>query len=134
MIATDLFANLLPWCLQVAAIVAVASMLPWLFRLDTAGVRYVYWRAVAVLCLTLPWIQPYRDLRESAPASDATGVTVATTAVSAVARTVPHLNWEWLLLGVLALGVVVRFGWLTLGLIRLLPSNSESVPTKPMMR
>ena len=119
MIATDLFANLLPWCLQVAAIVAVASMLPWLFRLDTAGVRYVYWRAVAVLCLTLPWIQPYRDLRVSAPASDATGVTVATTAVSAVARTVPHLNWEWLLLGVLALGVVVRFGWLTLGLIRL---------------
>ena len=36
-----------------------AALLPWMFRLDAAGVRYAYWRGVALLCLALPWIQPY---------------------------------------------------------------------------
>ena len=119
MIATDLVSNLLTWCLQVAAIVAVASLLPSLFRLDAAGVRYVYWRGVAVLCLTLPWIQPYRTVRVSSNTTVAADAAVATTAISAVARTVPHLNWEVLLLDVLAIGIVLRFAWVAAGLIRL---------------
>ena len=119
MISTDLLSNLLPWCLQIAAVVAVASLLPWTFRLDAAGVRYVYWRAVAVLCLSLPWIQPYRNSRVPNQTAALTDATIASTAVSAVVRTVPHLNWELFLLWVLAIGIVVRVGWLTVGLIRL---------------
>ncbi len=119
MISTDLVSNLLTWCLQVAAIVAVASLLPWLFRLDAAGVRYVYWRGVAVLCLTLPWIQPYRTLRASAQTTVAADAAVATSAVSAVAPTAPHFNWELLLVSLLAIGIVLRLAWLTAGLIRL---------------
>ncbi|HEU4936565.1 MAG TPA: M56 family metallopeptidase, partial [Vicinamibacterales bacterium] len=119
MIATDLLANLIPWCLQVAAIVAIASLLPWLFRLDAAGVRYVYWRSVAVLCLALPWIQPYRQSRVSTQTIAAADTTTATAAVGAAAPTVSYLNWELLLLWVLAVGIVARFGWLALGLIRL---------------
>jgi hypothetical protein len=57
MIAPAFAANLLFWSLQVAAVVALASLLPVLFRLDTPGVRYTYWRAVAIFCLLLPWIQ-----------------------------------------------------------------------------
>jgi len=119
MIATDLLANLIPWCLQVAAIVAIASLLPWLFRLDTAGVRYMYWRAVAALCLALPWIQPYRQSRVSTQTITAADTTTATAAVGAAAPIVSYLNWELLLLWVLAIGIVARFGWLALGLIRL---------------
>ncbi len=119
MIATALLANLLPWCFQVAAVVAVASLLPWLFRLDAAGVRYVYWRTVAVLCLALPWIQPYRDSRFSTQPGIAGDPATATATVSAIARTVPNLNWDLLLLWLLAIGIVVRLGWLLVGLIRL---------------
>jgi TonB family protein len=119
MISTDLLSNLLPWCLQVAAVVAVASLLPWLFRLDAAGVRYVYWRGVAVVCLALPWIQPYRTLPATTHATAAADAAIASTTANAVARTVPQLSWELLLFWVLAIGIVVRFGWLTGGLIRL---------------
>jgi TonB family protein len=119
MIPTHVLANLLPWSLQVAAIVAIASLLPWLVRLDAAGVRYVYWRAVAVLCLTLPWIQPYRNLPVSARAAVSTDSTRATAAVGVVAQTVPQTNWESLLVWVLLIGIVVRFAWLAIGLVRL---------------
>ena len=57
MISADLLRNVLAWSLQATVIVGVAGVLPWLVRLDAAGVRYAYWRAVAVLCLVLPWIQ-----------------------------------------------------------------------------
>ena len=117
--ATGLVSNLLPWCLQVAAIVATASLLPWLFRLDAAGVRYVYWRGVAVLCLTLPWIQPYRSVRLSTQTAPAAAATIASSAVTDVAQSAPQFNWELLLLWVLAIGIVARLGWLTIGLIRL---------------
>ena len=119
MISTHLLSNLLPWCLQVAVIVAVASLLPWLFRLDAAGVRYMYWRTVAALCLILPWVQPYREARASTATAAVADSTIATTAVGAAARSVQHLNWEVALLCVLAMGVVARLGWLTAGLIRL---------------
>jgi TonB family protein len=118
MIATGLLPNLMPWYLQVAAIVTVASVLPWLFRVDAPNVRYVYWRAIAVLCLTLPWIQPYRP-SQPLIASTAADATIAPTAVGAVARTVPQINWETFLLCVLAIGIVVRLGRLSTGLIRL---------------
>ncbi len=119
MISSALLPNLLPWCFQVAAIVAGASLLPWLFRLDAAGVRYVYWRTVAVLCLALPWIQPYRVSHISTRTTVTADATTATTVVGTVARAVPHLNWDVLLLWVLAIGIVVRLGWLILGLTRL---------------
>jgi len=118
MIFTGVLSNLLPWCLQAAAIVAIAALLPWLFRLDAAGVRYVYWRAVGVLCLTLPWIQPYREARVPTPAAAVADITMATTTVGAVAPS-QYFNWDLLLLWLLAIGVVARLGWLTVGLIRL---------------
>ena len=62
MISADLLANVLAWSLQAALITGPACVLPWLLRLDAAGVRYAYWRAVALLCLALPWIQPYQGI------------------------------------------------------------------------
>jgi len=118
MISTGIVANLLPLSLQVLAVVAAASLLPWLFRLDAAGVRYTYWRTVAVLCLALPWIQPYRAARISTTSVVSTATTVDS-AIVVGARTVAQINWESLLLWVLAIGIVVRLGWLAAGLIRL---------------
>jgi TonB family protein len=111
-------ANLLPGSLQAAAVVAAAALLPWLFRLDVAGVRYTYWRAIAVLCLVLPWIQPYRP--ERGVAATVTNV-VAVASVQATPGTsgVANTNWGFLVLAVLAAGILLRLAWLAFGLIKL---------------
>jgi TonB family protein len=126
MISTGLVANLVPLSLQVLAVVAAASLLPWLFRLDAAGVRYAYWRTVALLCLTLPWIQPYRAALMSTETMVVTATTTTNAAVVAGARAVAQLNWGSLLLSVLAIGVIVRLGWLAAGLIRLQRLRQEA--------
>ena len=112
-------ANLLTWSLQVAAIAAAASLLPWLFRLDAAGVRYAYWRTVAALCLALPWLQPYHDSRLARGSANA--AVMATTAVAAPlhAAGIPVMNWELLFVVALAAGIVARLCWLGMGLVRL---------------
>ena len=73
MIAASALTNLAIYSAQVAIVTAVASMLPGLLRLDNPGARYAYWRAVGLLCLALPWIQPYLE-----PASTLSGTTGTT--------------------------------------------------------
>lgn len=118
MTSIDISANLLPWSLQVAGIVVAGSLLPWLFRLDVAGVRYAYWRATALLCLTLPWIQPYQQTRGSSQATVAV-VTSENATSSAIAGTAQSVHWESVLVALLAIGIIVRLGWLAAGLMKL---------------
>ena len=119
MIAPAFAANLLFWSLQVAAVVAVASLLPVLFRLDTPAVRYMYWRTVAVLCLLLPWIQRY------GPAGSATPTVRQNVSSSAIVTRsfAPsggiHGSWSSTILVVIAAGILLRALWLACGLIRL---------------
>ena len=49
MISAAALGNVLAWSLQAAVVVGVASVLPWLFRLDAAGVRFV-WDHCGVFC------------------------------------------------------------------------------------
>ena len=119
MISADLLGNVLAWSLQAAVVVGVACVLPWLLRLDAAGVRYAYWRAVALLCLALPWVQPYRGLQPSRPSSAVTIVeTTAASAVSFIPAS-PSIDWAAVAVAVLATGVVLRLLWLSFGLVKL---------------
>lgn len=115
MIAT----NLLAASLQVAALVAVASLLPSLFRLDVPGVRYAYWRTVSLLCLALPWIQPYREMKFATQSSALEVTTAASSASAAMTQAIPAWSWEQLLIMVLVVGAAARLGWLVAGLMRL---------------
>ena len=115
MIAT----NLLAWSIQVAALVAGASLLPSLFRLDVPGVRYAYWRMVSLLCLALPWIQPYRETKLLSASTTSAVTTTASSASAGVAQTVSSWNWEQFLIVVLVVGIAVRLAWLATGLMRL---------------
>ena len=118
MTSTQIVTNLLPWSLQAAGVVAVAGLLPWLFRLDAAGVRYTYWRGVALLCLALPWIQTYQRAR---PAT--AGTTVAVTTATASTPTAPVMaspvSWGTIALTAVAIGIVLRLVWLAVAVIRL---------------
>jgi protein TonB len=118
MIPDAAIGNLAIYSLQIAVIVAVASVLPWLLRLDNAGARYAYWRAIGLLCLALPWIQPYQRLHSASSA--ARGAVTDTAVVSAVSSGAQApVDWAPIVLSVIAVGVLLRLAWLGLGLFKL---------------
>jgi TonB family protein len=134
MISAAALGNVLAWSLQAAVVVGAASVLPWLLRLDAAGVRYAYWRVVALLCLALPWIQPYHALQPGARAVVASVVGTATGAVRSAADTIPHTDWAAIAVGTIATGIVLRFLWLGFGLVKLrqLRLSAAMGPTVPV--
>jgi TonB family protein len=116
---SDALGNVLAWSLQAAVVVGAASVLPWLLRLDAAGVRYGYWRVVALLCLVLPWIQPYQGFQPGGRAAVVNVVDGVAGAGSSAADTIPNIDWTAVAVATLATGIVLRFLWLGFGLVKL---------------
>ena len=125
-------ANLLPWSLQAAGVVAAGALLPWLFRLDVAGVRYTYWRAVAVLCLALPWVQPYTH-EPALVSTVAADVAVAGSQAQSAAVATARVDWGVIALVVLAAGILLRLLWLALGLARLRRLRNAALMDRPVL-
>ena len=111
--------NLAAYSLQVLATVILATALAALLRIDVAGLRYLFWRAVLVLCLLLPVMQERQLPRASASASIAVDTAVAAGPVLPPAATFVWFDWAGLILPVLAAGTIVRLGWLAVSLGRL---------------
>src|SRR5688572_11797358 len=70
--------NLVAWTSQTIVIAALAALLSWVIKVDAAGIRFAYWRAVLLLCLLLPLLQGRQagEIPPPAPSLDATAVTV----------------------------------------------------------
>jgi TonB family protein len=119
MISADPLGNLVIYSVQVGVIVAGASLLPALLRLDNAGARYAYWRAVGILCLALPWIQPYHE--RAAPGTARAGAAITEIISTSPAGSSVPMATDWAAVAVVALGLgaVLRLSWLALGLWRL---------------
>jgi TonB family protein len=115
----DAIANLGIYSLQIAVIVAGASILPWALRLENPGARYAYWRAIGAFCLVLPWIQPYRQVAFSSSSAVESVVINAVAASTRGASGDVQLDWPLVILSLLALGAILRLLWLGLGLYRL---------------
>jgi len=123
-------ANLRAWALQAAVVILVAAPLPRLLGLWSPRVRMAYWRVLLLACLLLPLLQPWVARPEPTPAA-AIEVAAATTVVGATtdalpapivpAAAAPSSGWRWPLpfgaMEVLIAGVVLRLGWLGLGVV-----------------
>jgi TonB family protein len=114
--------NLGLYSAQLACVVALGGLTFGVLRVDTAAVRYVSWRALLTLTLTLPWLQRRRVRLE--PASVDADVFFSTIAgsdtVGGVSPAAIHaFNWPAAITLVLAFGIAVRLGWLTIGFLRL---------------
>jgi TonB family protein len=109
--------NFLASSAQIALIATIASVALWALRLRAPGVRYTYWRIVAVLCLSLPWMQPHVTAR----AGSVTVVESIATAGSPASATPLSLHADLVLMAVLVLaaGALLRLAWLGVGLVRL---------------
>jgi TonB family protein len=126
-----LLSNLLAWSLQVLSIVLVGGALPSLLRIRTPGVRHSYWRALLLICLLLPVLQPWQgaasgSFKVVSPDGLLTGAPPSSSSVLPQGRGVasfwlamssgPRMNVIVLLI---AAGIVIRLAWLVLGLLRL---------------
>jgi TonB family protein len=120
--------NLFAWSLQVAIVVAAASLIARVLHVDAPGARYAWWRLVLVLCLALPVLQPWQhaaaipgtlllDARDDTPSPRVAGTGVAPTdAAILFARRGAAAT---LITVTLALGTALRLVWLAAGLFRL---------------
>jgi beta-lactamase regulating signal transducer with metallopeptidase domain len=111
-------ANIVSASEQAAVIVVLAALLVWLLRLDTPGVRYVFWRVVALGCLLLPWVQRYRPTQASIVTTEiASGATRASGLIAPASRSATDLTILMLLL--VTAGAVLRLLWLLTGVVKL---------------
>jgi len=117
-------ANLLAWWLQAGVVVLVAAPLPRLLGLWSPRVRMAYWRVVLVGCLLLPLAQPWVERAEPAAlqvatAADVVGAPSGAETASASSGAPPF--WRRQLpfgaVEVLVAGVLLRLGWLGLGVV-----------------
>jgi TonB family protein len=118
-----LLSNLFAHAAQVAAIAALGTLLVRVVRIDSAPVRYAYWRLLAAVCVLLPWLQgraplPTDQITPTAPASIDIGLASSADAGSSVAGAA-GVEWTlWLSVALIA-GVAIRSLWIVAGLWRL---------------
>jgi protein TonB len=123
-------ANLLAASGQTAVVVALATTVLWILRVRTPGVSYAFWRAVAALCLVLPWIQPYRRITGTSNASVALGAALDAARQSTVsALSSAPVDLATIALFVIAGGALLRLAWLVVGIVKLRHLRREG--TKP---
>jgi beta-lactamase regulating signal transducer with metallopeptidase domain len=140
-------ANLLAWAAQVAAVVAIGLLTPVLLGMRAPGARLVFLRVLLVGCVLLPVLQPWAVRPAPAPAAlelapadlmaPATGSPVALSLPDVATGSTSRLassqwpSWPAIAIGVLAAGVVVRLGWLGLGLLSLMRLRRSSTAIAP---
>ena len=127
----DLLAhNVVAHWLQAGLLAGVAGLGVAVLRIRRPGFLLRFWQAVLLLLLAAPWIQPWQPVAAAptgvlAPISgleqaveSGAGVSVAGRVIALPAARWRVDPWTWAL-GLLAAGVIVRLGWIGLGLLRL---------------
>ena len=121
--------NLVAGGAQLALIVTIAALLQRLVRVDAPGVRYLYWRAIAALCVALPWIQSYRQAGEqAAPFAAATAEVVTAAVTAAGGDPIVRIDWAAFAAIAIAAGAAARLLWIGAGLLELRRLRARSAP------
>jgi TonB family protein len=142
MIASLLDDNLVRACLQIALVVLVAAPLPRALAVRSPATRLAFWRVVMVACLLAPLLQPRLPTASPAAAVRVAGgeVTVdpagpgspANEAPPSTAASVPLT--PGVLTRAIGLGILLRLGWLALGLFTLRRLRGQGTPLVPRPR
>jgi TonB family protein len=128
MISDTLIHNIVAGGAQIALIVAGAALLQRIVRVD-AGARYYYWRAIAALCVVLPWIQSYREAGAEAAPIAAGAVEVITVGMAAAAADqIGSTDWGRVAILTIAAGAVARLLWIGAGFVKLRRLRAEAGP------
>jgi protein TonB len=120
--------NLVAYSLQIGLLVALAAFVPAILRLRLPGAKLVYWHFLLAACLLLPVLGPRTRETGTSTVQISSTVTLVTRTQPAPRPGIPMSEMALLLL---AAGVVVRLGWLGVGLWRLRQYRRHSQPLKP---
>jgi BlaR1 peptidase M56 len=114
--------NLLAWMEQAFLLASLGSLLLAVFRIRHPGTRLAFCHALLVVCLLLPWLQPWKHAG-SATRSDSSWLGVPVWIAGPQAR---------LLLWLLLAGGAAKLGWLLAGLWRIRQCRISSMPMYPI--
>jgi len=155
MILSTTLPNLLPWIEQITVIALVAALLPALFQVRHPRTQLAYCHLMLLVCLLLPFIEPWRHpvvLISGSSTPDDTVVATASpvappsaqatnggTSRSAALPPAPSPLPFWrkvpadrLLLWILAAGVLGRLSWLLAGLWHIRRYRIAATPLYPI--
>lgn len=112
--------NMIAFSAQIAVIVTGGALIAALVPIDAPGVRYMYWRVLAGLCLVLPWLQAYQEVPALVVAEAGTA-TVAAVPGLGLEASAWSAAAEWTTAAglLIAGGAAIRLAWLAAGLVRL---------------
>jgi TonB family protein len=112
--------NLFAYSLQIAILAAVGTLLAYLFRLRTPRVTLIYWQALLLASIFLPFMQRWKHPVFSRAISGSVNASsvVSNIALPANVRAPIHIPWEALAL-IIAAGIFLRLVWLVIGFFRL---------------
>ena len=118
------FGNLIAWSLQIALVAGVGLIALWLARVEAPAVRYVFLRALLVLCLVLPLLQPRLPLGRLQERPSGAGIAVDVSPRTSGARLSPaaavtQLSAPATVVAVIAAGTLLRLLWIAAGIGRL---------------
>ena len=128
MTAKFLWDNLVAYSLQIGLLVALAAFVPAILRLRLPGAKLVYWHVLLAACLLLPVLGPRTPEDDTSAVQISSTVTLIAPRQSTPRAGIPMSEMALLLL---ASGVVIRLGWLGVGLWRLRQYRRHSQPLKP---
>lgn len=120
--------NLAAYSAQVVVLIALATALSWVLRIDAAPVRYGFWRTVLTICLLLPLLQDRQVPAPAGAASTSTVHTEMTVVDVAPARGLSSIDWRAMVLPIVATGIGGRLLWLALNLGRLRRLRRSGAP------
>ena len=127
MSTSQIWPNVLAYALQIGLLVALGALAPALLRLRTPGAQLLYWQALLVACVVLPWVQPWRQeviglsnasMLQTVSRASANSPAMTTTA-AAFAPVHGSVPFATIVLWLLLAGFVSRLLSLGIGLARL---------------
>src|SRR5580658_8006778 len=116
---------------QIAIVVAIGSLAPLLLRVRRPNALLMYRHLLLAACLLLPLLQPWRRPDSDSPADVSVSMAGVAQAAGPVHRSFP---WEKISALVLCAGILARFGWLAIGLLRLRRYRRRAEPIAPLPR
>ena len=122
MTLSHLVADVLAYSAQIACVIAIAGVIAWLVRIDAASVRYQYWRAILLLCVALPWLQPRQPpgpILKVVSALALPTMSPVEPVATTVSVTPPGLPWALIASSIAIAGIGVMLVGIVIGLLRL---------------
>ena len=108
--------NLAAYSAQLAVLALTAAAAASLLRINAPRLSVRYWQAVLAACFALPLLQTWTDKPSDAVQASIHFLSNSTVPAAADA---PSLDATIIVAAILAIGAVIRLGWLGIGLLRL---------------